>query len=129
MLTGTFTAGCYSYETVTVAVRDRQTSRPIAGAVVHVHPLDPRHPLRPADILNPFTPDDHSGVTDVRGVVRLDAARDQPLEIGVICPGYEPGIVPFKGLPAQPGVASEWTSLYGEESPRGGRLWEISITR
>lgn len=129
LFAGILGAGCYSYETLTVSVRDRGSHQPIAGAVVEVHPLDPRHPIHVGDILNPFKPDDHSGVTDARGVVRVRGALDRPLEIGVMCRGYEPGVVSFDGVPAQPGIASEWACVYGAEAPSGWRLWEVSITR
>ncbi len=70
--------GCYSYSPMTIAVRDRASLEPIAGAQVSIGNTS---------LLNPVKPEKAEGVTDEAGEVALGVAAYNRLLIRIAVAG------------------------------------------
>ena len=92
-------AGCYSYRPLVVHVRDGASGETVQGATVIADALDPRHPLRVSDLLNPFSPSGAEGVTDSSGRATVRCVVDQPVQFRVLAPGHEPRGLYFDRAP------------------------------
>jgi len=96
--------GCYTYRPLVVHVRDRESGRPLAGALVQIDAPDPRNPARVLELLNPFSPAGGSGVTDAGGSAAVRCVAGRPVEIWVMAVGCAPQGLFFDEAPG----STEW---------------------
>ncbi len=106
----TLVTGCATsktYESMTVAVRDKVTHEPVANAFVHARSLHFFVPVGQGVILDPFPPASARGVTGVDGTVLLKVITHHPVQVIVLAAGYDLQVVDLEGHPAVVG-ASDW---------------------
>lgn len=108
MLVVSLLAGCYTYEPLTIEVRDAQTAEPLADAVVIVRSLNFFAPDAPEEFVHPSPSPSVWGRTGPDGVVRFEQGASCPGHIVVVAPGEVPHSLLFEVHPADTGMASDW---------------------
>lgn len=106
------------HEPMTVAVRDKLTRQPIAGARVHARSVNFYVPagyafnkelFGEADPILGASPPSAEGVTDYDGTVRFpEIVVNHPVQLVVVAAGYEPQVLHMERHPALTGEPSAW---------------------
>ncbi len=103
--------GCSTNSTqrpMTVSVRDGLTHRPIPGALVRVNSVHFHLPLSPPKKFDSIAPLASQAVTDEKGMVRLGAYVNHPMQVIVTREGGAPDRLYLERHPYLLGGATRW---------------------